>query len=67
MNNIFVNHYSVPSLSPHQGHYQPVHKLINYLYYIVKKHLRAQEVAKDNNLPCIYLGKLINNLKYIYY
>lgn len=24
---------------------------------IVKKHLRAQEVAKENNLPCIYLGK----------
>lgn len=24
---------------------------------VVKKHLRAQEVAKENNLPCIYLGK----------
>lgn len=24
---------------------------------LVKKHLRAQEIAKENNLPCIYLGK----------
>lgn len=23
----------------------------------VKKHLRAQEIAKENRLPCIYLGK----------
>jgi 3-methylcrotonyl-CoA carboxylase beta subunit len=22
----------------------------------VKKHLRAQEIARENNLPCIYLG-----------
>jgi 3-methylcrotonyl-CoA carboxylase beta subunit len=24
----------------------------------VKKHLRAQEIARENNLPCVYLGKL---------
>ncbi|KAG2217672.1 hypothetical protein INT45_006181 [Circinella minor] len=27
----------------------------SYYPITVKKHLRAQEVAKDNNLPCIYL------------
>jgi acetyl-CoA carboxylase carboxyltransferase component len=29
------------------------------IYYpiTVKKHLRAQEIAKENRLPCIYLGK----------
>jgi 3-methylcrotonyl-CoA carboxylase beta subunit len=25
----------------------------------VKKHLRAQEIARENNLPCIYVGKVI--------
>lgn len=24
---------------------------------LVKKHLRAQEIAQQNRLPCIYLGK----------
>lgn len=29
------------------------------IYYpiTVKKHLRAQEIAKENRLPCVYLGK----------
>ena len=26
-----------------------------YFPITVKKHLRAQEIAKENNLPCIYL------------
>lgn len=25
--------------------------------YLVKKHLRAQEIARENRLPCIYLGE----------
>lgn len=25
----------------------------------VKKHLRAQEIARENNLPCVYVGKVI--------
>lgn len=29
-----------------------------YFPVTVKKHLRAQEIAQQNNLPCIYLGKL---------
>lgn len=29
-----------------------------YYPMTVKKHIRAQEIAKQNNLPCIYLGKL---------
>lgn len=41
-----------------------VNTFINYAtlppFRIVKKHLRAQEVAKDNKLPCIYLGKMRN-------
>lgn len=28
-----------------------------YYPVTVKKHLRAQEIAQQNNLPCIYLGK----------
>lgn len=31
----------------------------SYYPLTVKKHLRAQEIAQENNLPCIYLGKLI--------
>ena len=27
-----------------------------YYPMTVKKHVRAQEIAKQNNLPCIYLG-----------
>jgi hypothetical protein len=27
-----------------------------YYPMTVKKHIRAQEIAKQNNLPCIYLG-----------
>lgn len=30
----------------------------SYYPITVKKHLRAQEIAKENHLPCIYLGKL---------
>lgn len=30
-----------------------------YYPVTVKKHLRAQEVAQQNNLPCIYLGKSV--------
>ena len=26
----------------------------------VKKHLRAQEIAKENELACVYLGKLLS-------
>lgn len=33
-----------------------------YYPITVKKHVRAQEIAKENRLPCIYLGKnLIKN------
>ena len=28
-----------------------------YYPVTVKKHLRAQEIARENRLPCIYLGK----------
>ncbi|KAF6775930.1 hypothetical protein AHF37_05143 [Paragonimus kellicotti] len=28
-----------------------------YYPITVKKHLRAQEIARENHLPCIYLGK----------
>ena len=28
-----------------------------YYPITVKKHLRAQEIARENRLPCIYLGK----------
>lgn len=28
-----------------------------YYPITVKKHLRAQEIAKENHLPCIYLGE----------
>lgn len=31
----------------------------SYYPVTVKKHLRAQEIAQQNNLPCIYLGKII--------
>lgn len=27
-----------------------------YYPITVKKHLRAQEIAEQNNLPCIYMG-----------
>lgn len=30
-----------------------------YYPMTVKKHVRAQEIAKQNNLPCIYLGEFI--------
>lgn len=29
-----------------------------YYPITVKKHLRAQEIAQQNHLPCIYLGEL---------
>ncbi len=28
-----------------------------YYPITVKKHLRAQEIAKENKLPCVYLGE----------
>lgn len=30
-----------------------------YYPITVKKHLRAQEIAQQNHLPCIYLGELL--------
>ena len=30
-----------------------------YYPITVKKHLRAQEIAQENRLPCIYLGKIL--------
>ena len=30
-----------------------------YYPVTVKKHLRAQEIAMDNHLPCIYLGNVL--------
>lgn len=31
----------------------------SYYPVTVKKHLRAQEIAQQNHLPCIYLGKMV--------
>lgn len=31
-----------------------------YYPITVKKHLRAQEIARENNLPCVYLGSLFH-------
>ena len=33
-----------------------------YYPVTVKKQLRAQEIARENRLPCIYLGN-INNIQ----
>ncbi|MDR3742383.1 MAG: carboxyl transferase domain-containing protein [Terracidiphilus sp.] len=30
-----------------------------YYPITVKKHLRAQEIAAQNNLPCLYLGEFV--------
>ena len=35
-----------------------------YYPITVKKHVRAQEIARENRLPCIYLGE---NLKVSFY
>lgn len=32
-----------------------------YYPITVKKHVRAQEIARENRLPCLYLGELIRN------
>ena len=32
----------------------------SYYPLTVKKHLRAQEIAKENHLPCLYLGTARN-------
>lgn len=32
-----------------------------YYPMTVKKQLRAQEIARENRLPCIYLGKNLDN------
>lgn len=42
----------------------------SYYPVTVKKHLRAQEIAQQNHLPCIYLGKgrtLIYGIIYRYF
>lgn len=36
-----------------------------YYPVTVKKHLRAQEIAQQNHLPCIYLGKFLLCLFYV--
>ena len=36
----------------------PTVKAGTYYPITVKKHLRAQEIAQENHLPCIYLGRL---------
>lgn len=28
----------------------------------VKKHLRAQEIARENCLPCVYVGKSVEDI-----
>ena len=38
----------------------------SYYPITVTKHLRAQKIAMENNLPCIYLGKLIV-LEFMYF
>ena len=37
-----------------------------YYPITVKKHVRAQEIAQENKLPCIYLGEChqMNNYSY---
>lgn len=31
----------------------------SYYPLTVKKHLRAQEIARENGLPCVYLGEAL--------
>ena len=42
-----------------------------YYPVTVKKHLRAQEIAMENHLPCIYLGNTVlmffNKFWFIYF
>ena len=33
----------------------------SYYPLTVKKHLRAQEIARENGLPCVYLGMVLCN------
>jgi acetyl-CoA carboxylase carboxyltransferase component len=35
-----------------------------YYPITVKKHLRAQEIAMENRLPCIYLGSTLHSSPY---
>ncbi len=35
----------------------------SYYPVTVKKQLRAQEIARENRLPCIYLGSINNHTK----
>jgi 3-methylcrotonyl-CoA carboxylase beta subunit len=35
----------------------PILPMQRLIVFQVKKHLRAQEIAKENKLPCIYLGE----------
>ena len=41
------------------GNAQATVKGGSYHPITVKKHLRAQEIAKENKLPCIYLGQSV--------
>lgn len=37
----------------------------SYYPVTVKKQLRAQEIARENRLPCIYLGKSIERVIFL--
>lgn len=36
-----------------------------YYPITIKKHLRAQEIAMENRLPCVYLGNLSNSIQFL--
>ncbi len=38
-----------------------------YYPVTVKKHLRAQDIAQENRLPCIYLGERVVQTVHIFY
>lgn len=60
---IYFNHYSTECMIVVND---PTVKGGTYYPLTVKKHLRAQEIAHQNHLPCIYLGKYIVNDKIFY-
>ena len=33
----------------------------SYYPLTVKKHLRAQEIARENGIPCVYVGTLLRS------
>ena len=37
----------------------------SYYPITVKKHLRAQDIARENNLPCLYLGEMLTATSYV--